>query len=296
MDNRMSIGVVHIVEWLNPGDARTGAALLDELQPMGIVSRPPVAVDFHRVDTRDAFVALMRQFEREFQENRRTPVLHIETHGNEQGIGAADSLQWRELTEELIPLNRLTRLNLVLILAACQGFYGVQMLQPDRRAAAFRGLIGPHRPVTAGEAMDGCLAFYRTLFRPQDGDAALKAMNDAVDASTETFWLMSAEDVFKTVNRSHFKEHCTPEALRRRRDRLMSRLARRHRAKNGLDPSAELAQRWFDQATAHLLDQRTLFERLRQEYFFINAFPENNVRFDVTFEQCWPAGMELRID
>jgi hypothetical protein len=38
------------------------------------------------------------------------------------------------------------------------------------------------------------------------------------------------------------------------------------------------------------------FERLRREYFFINQFPENDARFDVTFDQCWPAGLELRID
>ena len=86
MDNQMSVGVVHIVEWLNAGDAKTGAALFDELEPMGIVSKSPVAAYFHGIDTRDAFVALLRQFEREFQENRRTPIVHIDTHGNEQGM------------------------------------------------------------------------------------------------------------------------------------------------------------------------------------------------------------------
>jgi hypothetical protein len=30
MDNQMSIGVVHIVEWLNPGDAETGESLFKE--------------------------------------------------------------------------------------------------------------------------------------------------------------------------------------------------------------------------------------------------------------------------
>ncbi|HKE84741.1 MAG TPA: hypothetical protein VKB50_13355 [Vicinamibacterales bacterium] len=34
----------------------------------------------------------------------------------------------------------------------------------------------------------------------------------------------------------------------------------------------------------------------RREYFFNNTFPENDARFDVTFEQCWPADMELRVD
>ena len=48
----MTIGVVHIVEWLNAGDATTGQSLFNELESMGIASNPPVAVDFHRIDTR----------------------------------------------------------------------------------------------------------------------------------------------------------------------------------------------------------------------------------------------------
>jgi hypothetical protein len=110
------------------------------------------AVSFFR---RNGLVTLLRQFEQEYQQTGRAPVLHIETHGDEHGIGTGEGIDWPDLMEEMIPLNRLTRLNLVVILAACEGFFGVQMLQPDRRAAAFRGLIGPRRSVTAGELADG---------------------------------------------------------------------------------------------------------------------------------------------
>ena len=41
--------------------------------------------------------------------------------------------------ERLIPLNHMTRLNLVVILGACKGFWGLQMLQPGRGASAFQG-------------------------------------------------------------------------------------------------------------------------------------------------------------
>jgi hypothetical protein len=297
MDNSLKLGVVHIVEWLRASDViRTGWDLFNELEPLGIVSKPQVPVDFHRVETRVPFLDLVKRFGEEYRQSGRSPVLQIETHGSQRGIGGGEGIDWPELMEAFIPLNRLTGVNLVVVLAACEGFHGVQMLQPDRRAAAFRGLLAPHIEVSTGDMQKAFLAFYRTLFARLDADAAFKAMNDAVDTSQDTFWLISAEDAFKTVNRSHFEEHCTPEALARRRDRLMSRLARRCRAQTGLDPSQQLAEEWLAQATAHLLDQRGLFERLRREYFFINTFPENDARFDVTFEQCWPAGMELRID
>jgi len=297
MDNLLTLGIVHIVEWLRTSDViRTGWELFNELEPLGIISKPPVVVDFHRVETRADFVTLLQRFEGDYRQTGRPPVLQIETHGGRDGIGGDDGIEWPELMEALIPLNRRTRLNLVVILAACEGFYGVQMLQPDRRAAAFRGLIGPHVEVSTGNMQRACLAFYRTVFGQRDGDSALAAMNAAIVPPADAFWLISAEHAFKTMNRSHFLEHCTPEALAQRRDRLMSRVARQYRAQHGLDPSQQLAEQWFAQATSHLIDQRGLFERLRREYFFINAYPENDARFDVTFEDCWPAGMKLRID
>ena len=40
------------------------------------------------------------------------------------GIGADEGIDWPELMELFISLNRLTHLNLVAILAACERFWG----------------------------------------------------------------------------------------------------------------------------------------------------------------------------
>ena len=60
-------------------------------------------VDFHRIDTRDELVAFMRHFEGSISKSRRTPILHIETHGDDNGIGTGAGIDWPELTEEFIP-------------------------------------------------------------------------------------------------------------------------------------------------------------------------------------------------
>ena len=52
MDNRLTLGVVHIVEWLRSGDIKTGRDLFDELEPLGIASRLEVPVTFSRAATR----------------------------------------------------------------------------------------------------------------------------------------------------------------------------------------------------------------------------------------------------
>ena len=82
MDARIFFGKVHIIEWLPPGERRTGRELFDELEPMGIVSSPRVDVGFYPIATRDDFVVVLRAIEEDFSRTGRLPLLHIETHGS----------------------------------------------------------------------------------------------------------------------------------------------------------------------------------------------------------------------
>lgn len=127
MDAKLYFGKVHIVEWLRPGDRRTGAELLDELEPLGIVSKPPVLAQLHRVSTRADFLGVLRGIESEFRATARLPVLHIEAHGDYDGIGLSDAegFTFHELMEELIPLNTLTGLRLIVVMSACLGMWAV---------------------------------------------------------------------------------------------------------------------------------------------------------------------------
>jgi hypothetical protein len=253
MDNRLTLGVVHVVEWLGDSDAKTGRELFDDLEPLGIASKPEVVVvRFWNVRTRDEFLALFDGFETEFKETGRIPLLDIETHGSPDGIGASDQeyVLWPDLMERLIPLNHMTRPNLVVILGACKGFWGLQMLQPGRGASAFRGLIGPRVDLTAGHLRAACMAFYRTRFEKMDGDAALKAMNDAVDSANETFWTVSAEFAFKIVFRGYVEKHHTPDEIEARIARIEAKALAQRRA-DGLPDMFARTRSWGAKSCAN---------------------------------------------
>jgi hypothetical protein len=88
VDNRLVLGRAHIVEWLNPGDEDTGRKLFDELQPMGAAFDPKVEVDFHRIDTAGELLGLLLVFTEQYRAERRTPLLHLETHSTQDGLSA----------------------------------------------------------------------------------------------------------------------------------------------------------------------------------------------------------------
>jgi hypothetical protein len=204
MDNLLVLGRVHIVEWLNPGDDDTGRKLLEELQRMGAAFVSTIEVDFHQIETAGELLGLLLLFTEQYRSEKRAPLLHLETHCTQDGISArGQAVLWRYLAGALVPLNHATGLNLVVILAACRGVFGTTMLRPEFGPAPLRGLIGPRRKLYESEVLAGCRAFYRTVFEERDGDAAIKAMNDAISMTEETFWSVSAELAFKLAFQSY---------------------------------------------------------------------------------------------
>ena len=289
-DDVLRFGKIEIIEWLQPGDMKTGRDLLDEIEPMGITSSPTVAAQYRQVWTRAEFLAALRAVENEFRATGRLPLLHIETHGSVGGIGVSDQegIAFADLMEEFIPLNRMSGLRLVVVLAACEGIWGMKMLQPARGAAAFRALIGPEHRIFPEQLAKGCQAFYRGLFRKGDGNEAFRAMNDAVDPTKPTFFAISAEGGLKMVFRDYLKELCTPGEIERRVDAMEAKALQQRRDDGLPDMFSKDKQAARRLLRDGLLDHRSHFERIRRDYFFIDQFPENDERFDVKFEDCQP--------
>ena len=130
---------VWIVEWLSADEAHTGRDLHDWMKER----RPGWSVHVPCETKAEVIAAIARATERA-QDSGMSPVLHLEAHGGNEGLGGPDGkngkefLTWDELTEPLQKLNLATRCNLVVVVAACIGFAGIQVLRRGPRAPALR--------------------------------------------------------------------------------------------------------------------------------------------------------------
>jgi hypothetical protein len=188
----------------------------------------------------------------------------------------------------LVPLNRLTGLNLVVVLAACEGFYGTAMLRPNFGQAPFRGLIGPNREVSPSELLRGLVAFFGTVFSRQDGDRAMRAMNGIVDQGEDTFWHISAETVFMLAYQDYLETQGSPAAIASRADGIAKRVAARIEAQRSASVSPEEIDALRRQALALVANHDAHFAAERRRFFYIDEFPENDRRFDFTLDDCRP--------
>ncbi|MGE4068697.1 MAG: hypothetical protein AB7H88_18125 [Vicinamibacterales bacterium] len=287
MDPVLYFGKIYIIEWLAAGDARTGWELYDQLQPIGLMSTPRIDVTYARVQNKAEFIASVRSIRDDFRATRKLPLLHVETHGFQDGIcsTSGDEILWPELMEELIPLNQLTQLRLWFILGACEGLWGLKMVQPATRAAVL-ALLGPNRPISAGALATALQTFYRSIFRDRNGNAAFTAMNDAVDPTSPTFGIVNAEMLFIDVYRAFLSDRCTREELSERVAQIVAKKAAQFKAERGVGMWAHELEHVRALAWEHVQAHEDHFDHYRRQFFFIDLFPENDERFPVTIDQC----------
>ena len=203
---RIYFDIVHIIETLRPGDCRTGQQLFEDLDPIISRATRQVTPRFSPVRSRAEFLELLGSIAEDARLHSHSPILHIEAHGSSSGIqtSSGECLTWTEFKAELTTINEISGLNLLVILAACDGANMVSIIQPVDRAPV-RALIGPKRSVSAGEIERASLAFYRTLFDAGDVRTAWRAMNDAVAPDRLTFAVFTAEHMFRYVMHHYLK-------------------------------------------------------------------------------------------
>jgi hypothetical protein len=285
MDNTIRFSDIWIIESLSePGWAcRTGAHLRDEIEPLAAASTPTVQVHFRTLTTRAELFALLDAIAIDARERGRSPLLHFETHGGARGsapnstsagiyVASDELVRWTDLMPALMAINIASRLNLVAVVAACNGADLATIVQPLERAPV-RLIIGPKRVLTFNEVEKGTMAFYRGIFEIGDGVSAWKAMNAAIDPTAQTFWAIPVDWMFRAIMRGYFEDFCNERAIAARAEKLLAPLALR-----GV-PAAVLARERV-KLRRHLGDREALRTVASNTFFMLDLYPENAQRFE----------------
>lgn len=151
-----------IVEWLFDDDQRTG----QDLQAWAETKRSGWSRLYTCNGKSDVLEALS-SVKSVAIEKGISPIIHFETHGSSDGLEGRgnlgpETLRWAELNEPLQKLNAATNCNLLIFIAACDGFAGIKAFGKGPYAPA-AALAGPTAVVSSGELLGITKEFYRQL-------------------------------------------------------------------------------------------------------------------------------------
>lgn len=262
-----------VIESLPEGDPKTGTSLVDN-QLNGVKQEnPELNIAFEQPITKADLIEVLRKI-RDEARTGMYPMLHLECHGCPDGLGVASGelVEWDELREILIDINQACRLNLVIVLAACNGAHLIKVSTKLDRAP-FWAIIGPENKVKAGDIEKDFGAFYQTFFKNLNGDVAIDALNKGQVPSDRTYHFLSAKGLFIKAYRKYYKSHCIGKGRRERIEYLTTQAMKNPDVKRrGVNWARNKVKEGLASEDAH-------FEKLRNRYFFVDCCPENAQRF-----------------
>lgn len=270
---------VWVVESLRPGDPKTGEKLFDDVIVPAASRWSDVHVNFRQSPTRVEFATALHEIAESAESEFRWPVIHLETHGSPAGVelGSGEFVTWRELREPITRINRATRLNLVVTLAACSGAEMIRVLS-HLDAAPFLYVSGPRGRRKADDLLLDFSAFYSEFLSSLNMRSAFDLLNGTDHPEGWTYPVLSAEFFFRAVFREYLGVDCTEEELIDRENEIVAKIARRE------GPNLARLPVVRDSVRSLLRDHTSHFNRLRRRFFMIDQFPENDGRFAVAWE------------
>lgn len=265
---------IWIIEWLPPNEQRTGRLLHEWMEQ----HRPGWSV-YNPCLRKEEVLFSIERATNFAQKSKMIPVLHLEAHGNEMCLGLPDGrrgaevLTWDELTEPLQRLNFSTRCNLVLVVAACIGFAGIKALRRGPRAPAI-ALVGPSSPIMSDSLLSGTKEFYRHWMNGDDSFAEIVA-----SASRQTGCVSFAWEPFAVLAYDALAQQLIVSMRKNEQEKKVNRICERM-VKETSWSSAEIE----DKLSLLTLDLQTkLIQRMWNEMFMIDVYPEHEERFGVNW-------------
>lgn len=264
---------VVIVESLESSEFKSGSELYKFICDLKAAHPDVPEAELIEVAGRDEFIATITTLTNRVKTSGESPILQIEMHGWDDKTGLAfpdhTSLSWDDLAAALGNLNRATRFNLVVCVAACFGGHFIGALLPHSPSPCF-AMIGPTHSMTAGELLGGFSTFYGELLTMREAGAALTALHSH-RFNEGGFVTATAEDWFFRIAEGYLLTHCTPDRLKARGENILASLRKEGRELN--PEQCERIARIGDELASAFLDRRF------SSFFMTDSIPENQLRF-----------------
>lgn len=270
---------VIVIESLAEEELKTGTRLFeDPLMYLDSLDEN-LSAELFSVEDADAFINCLRTISQRIPKENIAPIIHIECHGDEDGLMLADGghLPWNRFRNELIKINFASRLNTLVVVGACDGANLIgTATQMD--GAPFFGVIGVQEEVKAGDLERRFRDFYSAFFEAKDGDMAMQALNKDIADNEPRFRFIGARALFEASFRSYYWKFCRGKGKRERIEFLVSRVLQ----------NPEIKGRGIKYARTKVKEQLSNpeddFEFFRKRFFFSDHLPEVLERFQMKFE------------
>ncbi|MDD4309689.1 MAG: hypothetical protein PHO32_04870 [Candidatus Cloacimonetes bacterium] len=280
--NVLSFDKLHIIQWLGSTDRKTGKELFNTLQASGDIDHN--LVEFVDIADKSELLSVLDNLIISCRDKDSIPLIHIETHGNDSGIGTSVNpnqfIEHTDLLEVLRELNVQTKFNLFIVMAACFGSKLVKIIKDTLlKPSPFWGVMGPIKETYDDYIYRGYCAFYKSFFKTYNINESMKVMKDEVPQFDKDLRMYTAEELFQKAIKQYCTDKCSLEISLKRAEAIIETFNVTSKDKiTDLDFKYKIAE--YLQST---VSKKAIFDARKRVFFMHDLYADNPELSDPEF-------------
>lgn len=272
---------IYIVESLYEDEEKTGRTLYNQLKPLE-AKYNSLNIVFCDVHSRQEWDNWMSSILNDCDTNGVFPIIHLEIHGQEEGIGFTngDFISVDDINKQFRAINLASECNLFITLGVCEGLYvlfGVRI----NESMPYCGAIGSFDDLWNKDIQLRYADFYETFFQTFNVYEAYKSLMTADTGYDPKYRYIPLDEIFYKCYLDYLQNGCTKDALKQRAIDSMpiSKLPLNNRRDKRTFQKKFIMQ---EKKTRYIE-----YKKAAETFFAVKLFPENRERFDIpnTFEE-----------
>lgn len=267
---------IYIIESLPEGERHTGCVIYEDVKIMAL-QHEGLDVRYKDINNIQEWDGLMDEILADCCSNGKTPILHLEIHGEERGKGLVlknkDFVPLEHVGHQFRQINVATGCNLFLTLGVCKGLYLLFNIHPNL-PMPFIGAVGSFDNLNSYDIECRYFQFYDTFFNTLDIAKAYVALINENTGIDPKYRYIAADEIFYKCYQGYIKENCSEAEVKNRASEsireagiAINRNDRRKKEREYVKLEKKTRKAYYMQAI--------------YTFFDIKHFPDNLARFDV---------------
>ncbi len=216
---------VYIFESLEEYDTKSGEAIYKFLDDNKYNS------EFKKFTSKKQFLDYLEWVIIDTCKEQHQPIIHLDCHGNDDGIGAISSnsselITWEELRNNFRELYLSSGFKSTICMSSCKGLNVAKMVAKNE-PCPYDFVTGSFDDIEFQTSIDAYSKFYTLIFSGKSFSESAVEVSNIQEFKDLKFIGVDSQTLFALTVKGYLKDKCTPDELEKRKKQTIQRLEER---------------------------------------------------------------------
>lgn len=206
----------YILENLRPSDPKTGEFIFKTFEKK-------IDIIYVPFENKTQLSNILTAIKLEATATNKKPFIHIDCHGNSDGIemtdknGNVEFAIWHEISDKFRDIYRESKMKPVLCMSSCKGFNAIKMV-PEKASCPYEHVSGSFEEIKFGDSFYAYKEFYEMILQDKDPVKAGAEIHNNPKYKDMKFICLSSSGLFELASKGYLEKKRTPDEIKKEKE------------------------------------------------------------------------------